>query len=93
MGHKTTNFLPNGAPYRLTTTTHSRVYYQHLRIKSNIPDTVLQNISELIVSIYEFKKSNIPGVTKKDTAKWQVLIWSGENIHKFLNIYRHFEAL
>ena len=33
------------------------------------------------------------GVTKKDMAKWEVLKWSGEDIVKFLNICRNFEAL
>ena len=39
------------------------------------------------------KKSNIPGVTKKDMAKWQILKWSEEDIVKFWNIFRNFEAL
>ena len=41
------------------------------------------------------KKSTgyMQGVTKKDMAKWEVLKWSGEDIVKFLNICRNFEAL
>ena len=39
------------------------------------------------------EKRNMPSVTQKDMAMWQVLKWSGESIVKFLNIYRLFNAL
>ena len=48
---------------------------------------VLQNIRELIVSIYELKKyCYMLGAAKKEMTKWQVLKWSGEDVAKFLNV-------
>ena len=72
-------------------TTRSRVYYQRLRIKSDIPGTTEH--SRAYCQHLRVKKSNIPDVTEKDKANRQVLKWSGEDIVKLLNIYRNFEAL
>ena len=61
--------------FHLTATTQSRVYYQRLPIKIDIPGTIKH--SRVYCQHLRVEKSNILGVTKKDVAKWQVLKWSG----------------
>ena len=67
-------------------TTHSRVYHQRLRIKRDKLHRVPTKHSRAYCQHLRVKKRNIPSVTKKGKAKWQVLKWSGENIVKFSNI-------
>ena len=51
---------------------HSQVYYQRLRIKSDVAG--ITKHSRAYCQHLRVKKRNMPGVTKKDTVKWQVLM-------------------